>query len=120
MFVLHYSHGNKEVFSCMGIKLAVDWFRHRGHSEIRVLVPQWRKEASRIDSPIKGKLQTLSDTLSKQKQDVSLFNKVSSIRLLVIALLYSLNPPPTPTLDCLHFTIEKHKVHVSERQYRAI
>lgn len=46
------SHGNKQVFSCSGIRLAVDYFRSRGHSAITVFVPMWRKEASRADSPI--------------------------------------------------------------------
>lgn len=46
------SHGNKEVFSCRGIKICVDWFRARGHKEITVFVPKWRKEASRPDNPI--------------------------------------------------------------------
>ncbi|XP_076466687.1 uncharacterized protein LOC143297953 isoform X2 [Babylonia areolata] len=45
------SHG-KNVFSCRGIKIAVDWFRQRGHEEITVFVPQWRKETSRPDTPI--------------------------------------------------------------------
>lgn len=47
------SHGNKEVFSCRGIQLAVDWFRARGHTSISVFVPSWRKEASRAETPIK-------------------------------------------------------------------
>ncbi|KAL0275188.1 UNVERIFIED_CONTAM: hypothetical protein PYX00_003128 [Menopon gallinae] len=46
------SHGNKEVFSCRGIKICVDWFKSRGHKEITVFVPKWRKEASRPDNPI--------------------------------------------------------------------
>ncbi|XP_015181456.1 PREDICTED: ribonuclease ZC3H12A-like isoform X2 [Polistes dominula] len=46
------SHGNKEVFSCRGIKICVDWFKARGHREITVFVPKWRKEASRPDNPI--------------------------------------------------------------------
>ncbi|XP_069705399.1 ribonuclease ZC3H12A-like isoform X2 [Periplaneta americana] len=46
------SHGNKEVFSCRGIKLCVDWFRARGHKEITVFVPKWRKEAARPDNPV--------------------------------------------------------------------
>ncbi|XP_039915888.1 probable ribonuclease ZC3H12D [Hirundo rustica] len=46
------SHGNKEVFSCWGIQLAVDWFRERGHTYIKVFVPLWRKEHPRQDSPI--------------------------------------------------------------------
>lgn len=47
------SHGNKECFSCRGIKLCVDWFRARGHQEITVFVPRWRKENPRPDAPIK-------------------------------------------------------------------
>ncbi|KAM9233740.1 putative ribonuclease ZC3H12D [Dugong dugon] len=47
------SHGNKEAFSCRGIQLAVDWFRDRGHTSIKVFVPSWRKEPSRSDTPIR-------------------------------------------------------------------
>nr|XP_004651358.2 probable ribonuclease ZC3H12D [Jaculus jaculus] len=47
------SHGNKEAFSCRGIQLAVDWFRDRGHTYIKVFVPSWRKEPSRSDTPIR-------------------------------------------------------------------
>lgn len=50
-----HSHGNKEVFSCWGIRLAVDWFRERGHTYIKVFVPLWRKEPPRQDSPIAGR-----------------------------------------------------------------
>lgn len=46
------SHGNKELFSCRGIRICVDWFKARGHREITVFVPKWRKEASRPDNPI--------------------------------------------------------------------
>uniref|UniRef100_A0A8C3MSK6 Uncharacterized protein n=1 Tax=Geospiza parvula TaxID=87175 RepID=A0A8C3MSK6_GEOPR len=49
------SHGNKEVFSCWGIQLVVDWFRERGHTYIKVFVPLWRKEPPRQDSPIAGR-----------------------------------------------------------------
>ncbi|XP_066104498.1 probable ribonuclease ZC3H12D isoform X1 [Saccopteryx bilineata] len=47
------SHGNKETFSCRGIQLAVDWFRERGHTYIKVFVPSWRKDPPRADSPIR-------------------------------------------------------------------
>ncbi|CDQ69506.1 unnamed protein product [Oncorhynchus mykiss] len=47
-----HSHGNKEVFSCHGIQLAVDWFLERGHRDITVFVPAWRKEQSRPDTLI--------------------------------------------------------------------
>lgn len=46
------SHGNKEVFSCRGIKICVDWFKTRGHKDITVFVPKWRKEGPRPDNPI--------------------------------------------------------------------
>ncbi|CAH0382180.1 unnamed protein product [Bemisia tabaci] len=47
------SHGNNEVFSCRGIKICVDWFRARGHQEIVVFVPKWRKESPRPDNLIR-------------------------------------------------------------------
>ncbi|XP_033740920.1 probable ribonuclease ZC3H12C isoform X2 [Pecten maximus] len=59
------SHGNKEVFSCRGIELAVEWFRMRGHTEITVFVPQWRKETSRPDSKIRD--QNILMHLEKEK-----------------------------------------------------
>lgn len=46
------SHGNKEVFSCRGILLAVNCFLDRGHTDITVFVPSWRKEQPRPDVPI--------------------------------------------------------------------
>lgn len=46
------SHGNKEVFSCRGILLAVNWFLERGHTDITAFVPSWRKEQPRPDVPI--------------------------------------------------------------------
>lgn len=56
------SHGNKEVFSCMGIQLAVDWFLEKGHKDITVFVPAWRKEQSRPDAPITGRAGHMSRT----------------------------------------------------------
>lgn len=49
------SHGNKEGFSCRGIKICVDWFRSRGHKEITVFVPMWRKESSKPEAPTTDK-----------------------------------------------------------------
>ncbi|CAL8247721.1 unnamed protein product [Lota lota] len=46
------SHGNKEVFSCQGILLAVNYFLLRGHATITVFVPSWRKEQPRPDAQI--------------------------------------------------------------------
>ncbi|XP_022518505.1 probable ribonuclease ZC3H12D isoform X1 [Astyanax mexicanus] len=46
------SHGNKQVFSCRGIELAVQWFWNKGIRDITVFVPLWRKEQSRPEAPI--------------------------------------------------------------------
>ncbi|XP_029458340.1 probable ribonuclease ZC3H12C [Rhinatrema bivittatum] len=59
------SHGNKELFSCRGIKLAVDWFLERGHKDITVFVPAWRKEQSRPDALITD--QEILRKLEKEK-----------------------------------------------------
>jgi ribonuclease ZC3H12 len=40
------------VFSCKGIYLVVSFFQNRGHKDITVFVPQWRKEPSKPESPI--------------------------------------------------------------------
>ncbi|XP_058147715.1 probable ribonuclease ZC3H12B isoform X2 [Dasypus novemcinctus] len=59
------SHGNKEGFSCRGIQLAVDWFLDKGHKDITVFVPAWRKEQSRPDAPITD--QDILHKLEKEK-----------------------------------------------------
>ncbi|KAM7383151.1 hypothetical protein PAMP_002833 [Pampus punctatissimus] len=59
------SHGNKEVFSCRGIQLAVNFFLDRGHNTITVFVPSWRKEQPRPDAPITD--QHILIELEKQK-----------------------------------------------------
>ncbi|XP_056664692.1 probable ribonuclease ZC3H12B [Monodelphis domestica] len=59
------SHGNKEGFSCRGIQLAVDWFLEKGHKDITVFVPAWRKEQSRPDAPITD--QEILRKLEKEK-----------------------------------------------------
>ncbi|XP_077455837.1 endoribonuclease ZC3H12A isoform X2 [Stigmatopora argus] len=59
------SHGNKEVFSCQGIQLAVDFFRQRGHGNITVFVPSWRKGQSRPDAVTED--QYILTELEKQK-----------------------------------------------------
>ncbi|KAI3356065.1 hypothetical protein L3Q82_017329 [Scortum barcoo] len=61
----HCGHGNKEVFSCQGIQLAVDWFLERGHRDITVFVPAWRKEQSRPDALITD--QEILRRLEKEK-----------------------------------------------------
>ncbi|XP_040920230.1 probable ribonuclease ZC3H12D [Toxotes jaculatrix] len=46
------SHGDKKVFSCQGLQLAVNWFWDKGLRDITVFVPLWRKEQPRPDAPI--------------------------------------------------------------------
>ncbi|TKR94595.1 hypothetical protein L596_008860 [Steinernema carpocapsae] len=46
------THGNRLFFSCRGIRECVEYFKHRGHEEILVFVPQCRRETPRTDSPI--------------------------------------------------------------------
>lgn len=62
---LAMSHGNKEVFSCRGIKICVEWFKNRGHKDITVFVPKWRKENSRMDNPIMD--QEILNDLEKER-----------------------------------------------------
>lgn len=47
------NHGNQQVFSCRGIKLCVGYFLRRGHTDITVFVPMWRREEPWPESPIK-------------------------------------------------------------------
>ncbi|CAG9856569.1 unnamed protein product [Phyllotreta striolata] len=58
------SHGNKEIFSCRGIKICVDWFKSRGHKDITVFVPKWRKESPRPDNLIRDQ-----DILAELEKD---------------------------------------------------
>ncbi|CAG9529816.1 unnamed protein product, partial [Cercopithifilaria johnstoni] len=46
------TYGRKEVFSCRGIRECVQFFRNRGHTDIIVFVPQFRRETPRSDCPI--------------------------------------------------------------------
>lgn len=60
-------HGNGRVFSCRGIQIVVDWFRQRGHEEITVFVPLWRKERPRGEYPI-----TNQEILNQLERDETL------------------------------------------------
>merc|ERR1719189_78230 len=59
------SHGNKDRFSCKGIKIAVEFFRKRGHKNISVFVPKWRKESSKPESPITDNLLWTSQNIGR-------------------------------------------------------
>jgi ribonuclease ZC3H12 len=45
-------HGNNKIFSCRGIQLAVEYFQQRGHKDITVFVPSYRKETPKPEDPI--------------------------------------------------------------------
>ncbi|XP_039296086.1 endoribonuclease ZC3H12A isoform X2 [Nilaparvata lugens] len=100
------SHGNKEVFSCRGIKLCVDWFRSRGHKEITVFVPKWRKESSRPDNPI---------------TDQEILNELERDRLLVFTPSRLLGGKRTVCYDdryILRLAAENDGIVVSNDNYR--
>jgi ribonuclease ZC3H12 len=48
--VFFLRHG-KKVFSCKGIKIVVDYFLSRGHTQITALVPRFRRGTSDHDCP---------------------------------------------------------------------
>ena len=54
------SHGDKKVFSCKGIQLAVNWFWDKGMRDITVFIPLWRKEQPRPEALITGRITWLS------------------------------------------------------------
>ena len=60
-----FSHGHKQVFSCTGIEIVVNWFKQRGHQNIIVFVPQWRQESPKGDCPIIN--QEILTKLEKEK-----------------------------------------------------
>lgn len=58
-------HGHKQLFSCIGIEIVVNWFKNRGHKNIKVFVPQWRQESPKSDCPMKN--QELLSKLEMEK-----------------------------------------------------
>ncbi|VDL70703.1 unnamed protein product [Nippostrongylus brasiliensis] len=46
------THGRKEMFSCAGIRDCVRFFTNRGHEDVLVFIPQFRRETARADCPI--------------------------------------------------------------------
>ena len=64
-FFVCFSHGYKEVFSCRGINIVIEWFKQRGHRNIVVFVPLWRQETGKPDSPITD--QEILNKLQKEK-----------------------------------------------------
>ena len=55
-----FNHGVRRQFSCKGIQLAVDWFRDRGHRDITVFIPLWRKDSKKTAAD-QEVLQTLEE-----------------------------------------------------------
>lgn len=43
--------GNQQQFSCQGIKIVVDFFRARGHADIKVFMPRFRRGNSDLSCP---------------------------------------------------------------------
>lgn len=100
------SHGNKEVFSCRGIAICVDWFKQRGHKDVTVFVPKWRKESARPDNPIK---------------DQDILNELEKERVLVYTPSRSLSGKRTVCYDdryILKLAIDNDGIVVSNDNYR--
>ncbi|XP_069112055.1 NEDD4-binding protein 1-like [Argopecten irradians] len=58
------THGNGKLFSCRGIKICIDHFLKRGHTQVTAFVPEWRKYRPRGDSAIRD--QPLLDKLKSE------------------------------------------------------
>lgn len=46
-----FRHGNNVVFSCLGIRRCVDYFKQRGHKTIIAWIPHFRERRSQITNP---------------------------------------------------------------------
>ena len=103
------SHGNPVgTFSCRGIQICVDWFSKRGHKDIVVFVPRWRKEASKVDVPITS--QNLLEEMEKKRQVVfTPSRQVLGKRIVCHDDRYILN-----------YAAEKEAVVVSNDNYREL
>ncbi|OTF80029.1 hypothetical protein BLA29_006564, partial [Euroglyphus maynei] len=63
------NHGKQKNFSCRGIELCADWFKTRGHQNIAIFVPSWRKSPNvDFDLPVKDR-----EILLKLEQDGLLY-----------------------------------------------
>jgi len=45
------SHGNHNVFSSVGVKLVVDYFKSKGHKDIKAIVPHFREHHENTKNP---------------------------------------------------------------------
>lgn len=79
MFFPFCSHGNKDVFSCRGILLAVSFFLERGHTDITVFVPSFRKEQPRPDMPITGKYKEVTSDILKALTTRQLYTEAENV-----------------------------------------
>ncbi|KAK6029203.1 hypothetical protein OSTOST_04692 [Ostertagia ostertagi] len=62
------THGRKEMFSCAGIRDCVRFFTDRGHDDVLVFIPQFRRETARADCPITD--QHILDELDAERRIV--------------------------------------------------
>ncbi|XGW22521.1 hypothetical protein V3C99_005054 [Haemonchus contortus] len=62
------THGRKEMFSCAGIRDCVRFFTDRGHEDVLVFIPQFRRETARADCPITD--QHILDELDAERRIV--------------------------------------------------
>ena len=49
----------------------MEWFLDKGHKDITVFVPAWRKEQSRPDTPITGMILTKTFSVSPPEAELA-------------------------------------------------
>ena len=97
---LFYSHrhGLQKVFSCRGLNYAIQYFNERGHFDITVVLPQFRRHNKLADYPtMDGEI---LDELNENKQLIYTPNGVYDDEIL------------------LNFALKKNAVIVSNDKFR--
>lgn len=80
------------MFSCRGIQLAVEWFMEKGHKDITVFVPAWRKEQSRPDALITGRKVIFRKLPFKAKHHLVKCHLYLLLKRVIVNLNAILNP----------------------------
>lgn len=92
------SHGRSKVFSSRGLKIAIDYFNARGHLDIMVVLPRFRRSIKDLEVPTMD--HEILDELEKKGQLQYVSNKVYDDEVI------------------LEFAIRKNAVIISNDLYR--